>query len=97
MSLKPGLAQAAALRAEGTKLHVRPNEHIFNPILQFGIEHIARDASAAGIDGIIGSRRPSPEEADTVQPLFRAVNLDLIFLLAPTSDAARAGIVTQRS
>jgi len=95
MSLKLGLAQAAALRAEGTKLPFVLMSY-FNPILQFGIEHIARDASAAGIDGIIIPDLP-PEEADTVQPLFRAVNLDLIFLVAPTSDAARVWIVTHRS
>lgn len=47
-----------------------------------------RDAAQAGIDGLLVVDYP-PEEAQTLQAQLRALGMDLIFLLAPTSTEAR--------
>lgn len=60
----------------------------YNPILSYGVARFCADAAAAGVDGLIIVDVP-PEEADEVEPHARANGLDLIRLIAPTSDAAR--------
>ncbi|MCA1581119.1 MAG: tryptophan synthase subunit alpha [Acidobacteria bacterium] len=59
-----------------------------NPLLRFGFERAAREASAAGVDGVLVTDLP-PEEAPAYQPLLRAGGLDTIFLVSPTSPSAR--------
>ena len=68
----------------------------YNPIVQFGIERFAEQAAASGIDGIIVPDLP-PEEADTLHAAVSAHGLDFVFLLAPTSDAARVQTVAEKS
>ncbi|MBR0658735.1 tryptophan synthase subunit alpha [Neoroseomonas oryzicola] len=60
----------------------------YNPILSYGTERFCTDAAASGVDGLIIVDVP-PEEADEVEPLTKANNLDLIRLIAPTTDDAR--------
>ena len=47
-----------------------------------------RDAAAAGVDGVLVVDYP-PEECEAFAAELKAANLDLIFLLAPTSTDAR--------
>lgn len=47
-----------------------------------------KDAAAAGVDGLLVVDYP-PEEADALHQQLRAQNMDLIFLLAPTSTPER--------
>jgi len=63
-----------------------------NPIERMGAEHFALAARAAGVDGVLVVDLP-PEEADALLPLLRAQEIDLIFLLAPTSTAQRIAAV----
>jgi tryptophan synthase alpha chain len=60
----------------------------YNPILAYGVARFCADAAAAGVDGLIIVDVP-PEEADEVEPAARAQGLDLIRLVAPTTDEAR--------
>jgi tryptophan synthase alpha chain len=60
----------------------------YNPILTYGVAKFCADAAAAGADGLIIVDVP-PEEADEVEPHTSANGLDLIRLVAPTTDAAR--------
>jgi tryptophan synthase alpha chain len=60
----------------------------YNPVLSFGLERFCGAAAAAGVDGLIIVDVP-PEEADEVEPHSRAQGLDLIRLIAPTTDEAR--------
>jgi tryptophan synthase alpha chain len=60
----------------------------FNPILSYGVERFCIEAAAAGADGLIVVDVP-PEEADEVEPAARAHGLDLIRLVAPTTDENR--------
>ncbi|APT58895.1 tryptophan synthase subunit alpha [Roseomonas gilardii] len=59
-----------------------------NPILAYGAERFCADAAAAGVDGLIVVDMP-PEEADELAPFATAQGLDLIRLIAPTTDDAR--------
>lgn len=60
----------------------------FNPIYSYGAETFARDAAAAGVDGLIILDLP-PEEDDDFLPFARAHGLHLVRLVTPTSDEAR--------
>ncbi len=61
----------------------------YNPLFRYGVERIARDAAAAGIDGFLCVDLP-PEEAHDLHAAARAADLDLIAMLAPTTPLPRA-------
>ncbi len=60
----------------------------YNPILSYGVDRFCADAAAAGVDGLIVVDVP-PEEADEIEPQAKAQGLDMIRLIAPTTDDAR--------
>lgn len=68
----------------------------FNPLLQFGIARLAPAAKRAGIDGVLVTDL-IPEEADELAASLRAEDLDMIFLVAPTSTDARLELVAERA
>lgn len=59
-----------------------------NPIFHFGFARFAKEASAAGIDGLIVPDLP-PEEAGDLIEATAAHELHTVFLLAPTSTRER--------
>ena len=69
-----------------------------NPIERYDQKHgegsFVRDASAAGIDGVLVVDYP-PEECEEFAALLRAHQMDLIFLLAPTSTDERMAQVAK--
>jgi tryptophan synthase alpha chain len=100
MSLALCLEQAATLRARGLSLPFVLMGY-YNPIMQFGLERFTAQAVASGIDGLIVPDLP-PEEATAVHSgaLYAAAmshGLDVVFLLAPTSDTTRVQTVTALS
>ena len=68
----------------------------FNPLLQFGLRRVAEAAKAAGVDGLLVTDL-SPEEAGEFESELRAYDLDMIFLIAPTSTDARLKLVAQHA
>jgi tryptophan synthase alpha chain len=68
----------------------------FNPLLQFGIEKLAREAKRARVDGILVTDLV-PEEASEFAAVLRASDLDMIFLVAPTSTDERLQMVADRA
>ena len=68
----------------------------FNPLLQFGVEKLAREANSAGVDGILVTDLV-PEEANQFASALRANDLDMIFLIAPTSTDERLKMVAERA
>jgi tryptophan synthase alpha chain len=60
----------------------------FNPIFQYGLEPLTRDAHAAGIDGVLVTDI-TPEESDQYCACMEANDLDCVFLVAPTSSDER--------
>ena len=67
-----------------------------NPVLRYGLDKLARDAKAAGIDGCLLTD-VSVEEAEPYVAAMRAVELDTVFLAAPTSTERRLKLVAQYS
>ena len=65
----------------------------YNPIFVRGCEKFAKDAKAAGADGVLVVDLPAEEAAELVLPL-RAEGLDYIPLVAPTSTDARIDLAT---
>ncbi|HET8798967.1 MAG TPA: tryptophan synthase subunit alpha, partial [Thermoanaerobaculia bacterium] len=55
-----------------------------NPVVRYGAEAFARDASAAGIDSVLLTDLP-PEAAKEIRKAMHTEGLGTIFLLAPTS------------
>ena len=68
----------------------------FNPLLQFGIEKLADETRNAGVDGVLVTDL-TPEEAGEFANVLQARELDLIFLVAPTSTDARLQLVSDRA
>jgi tryptophan synthase alpha chain len=59
-----------------------------NPVMQYGVERLMRDAAQLGIAGILLTDLPAGADA-TIEGPIQASPLDLIRLLAPTSDPER--------
>lgn len=64
----------------------------YNPFFRFGLEKFARRAAQAGADGVLCVDLP-PEESGELKRWTDAANLDLIFLLSPTSGPDRVALV----
>ena len=67
-----------------------------NPVLRYGLDALARDAQAAGIDGCLLTDLSVEEAAPYVAPCARA-GLDTVFLAAPTSTPRRLKLVAKYS
>ena len=67
-----------------------------NPLVTWGFEAFARDAAAAGVDGLIVVDCP-PEEADPLADALDAAGVSLIRLATPTTDDARLKVVVRRT
>lgn len=67
----------------------------YNPVLIYGVERFARDAAAAGVDGLLLVDLP-PEESGEVRDLLKGAGIDLICLLTPTSDDRRIDLARRQ-
>jgi len=67
-----------------------------NPVLRYGLERLAQDAAAAGIDGCL-LIDASVEEAHEYVAAMRGHGLDTVFLAAPTSTPRRLKLVAEYS
>jgi tryptophan synthase alpha chain len=67
-----------------------------NPVVRYGLERLAKDAAAAGIDGCLLTDA-SVEEAHDYVGAMHAQGLDTVFLAAPTSTERRLKLVAQYS
>jgi len=68
----------------------------FNPLLQFGLQRLASRAREVGVDGVLVTDL-TPEEGGEFAAELRANNLDMIFLVAPTSTDERLKMVAERA
>ena len=68
----------------------------YNPIHAYGREKFAKDAAAAGVDGLILVDLP-PEEEDEFRPLAVAEGIDIVRLIAPTSTDPRIGTLVKNA
>jgi tryptophan synthase alpha chain len=67
-----------------------------NPVLRYGLDRLAKEAVARGIDGCLLTDL-SVEEAEPYVAAMRNAGLDTVFLAAPTSTARRLELVAKYS
>jgi tryptophan synthase alpha chain len=68
----------------------------YNPILAYGLKKYAQEAASAGVDANIVVDLP-PEESEELDRELKKAGIDLIYLLAPTSDAKRIRLVAKKA
>jgi tryptophan synthase alpha chain len=85
------LSHVQAFRAKNTSTPVVLMGYA-NPVERYGIERFIGDAKAAGVDGVLVVDYP-PEEVEAFAAHLKRVELDPIFLLAPTSTDERMASV----
>ena len=68
----------------------------YNPLLQFGLQRLARAARDAGSDGVLVTDL-TLEESGEFERELRAHDLDMIFLVAPTSTDERLKLVAEHA
>jgi tryptophan synthase alpha chain len=68
----------------------------YNPVFHYGLEEFCKACTDSGIDGLIIPDLPPQEGAD-LEAVAGEKDLDLIYLLAPTSPEERIKLVGQRS
>jgi tryptophan synthase alpha chain len=68
----------------------------YNPIYSYGVEEFCEACRASGIDGLIIPDLP-PEEGAGLEAACRQYGLDLIYLLAPTSNEERIKLAAGHS
>jgi tryptophan synthase alpha chain len=89
------LRTARELRAEGVQLPIVLFTY-YNPVFAYGVERLAEDAAAAGVDGVLLVDVPA-EEADDCWGMLRQAGLATIFLAAPTTDEGRLVEIVRRT
>ncbi|MCI0530569.1 MAG: tryptophan synthase subunit alpha [candidate division Zixibacteria bacterium] len=67
-----------------------------NPVLQFGLTRFAGEASRVGMDGIVFADVVI-EESHNIEKIFRNRGLDLIYLVAPTTNGDRLREIARKS
>jgi tryptophan synthase alpha chain len=68
----------------------------YNPILKYGLDRIFIDAEESGVDGILIVDLPTEEEEEILAEIS-STKLDLIRLIAPTTDQNRAQKITKNA
>lgn len=68
----------------------------YNPVYSYGLDKFCEACIRVGIDGLIIPDLP-PEEGARLEESTRHCNLDLVYLLAPTSTEERIRLVAERS
>jgi tryptophan synthase alpha chain len=67
-----------------------------NPVVRYGLDRLAQDARACGIDGCLLTDASVEEAQDYVEAMHRC-GLDTVFLAAPTSTRRRLELVARYS
>jgi len=87
MTLKLLLKQVSEIRKQ-VKVPVILMGYL-NPVLQYGVEQFCKDATAAGVDGVILPDLPLYEYETEYKSLFEQNGLKNIFLISPTTSGDR--------
>jgi len=95
MTLKKIIQQLQGLRDE---IHIPVIlMGYINTALQYGVEELAKDLSAIGVDGMIFPDLPIDEYQDKYQELFEANNLSMVFLVTPQTSTERLKYIDEAS
>ena len=86
-----GSLRTALAMITGVRPHIAAPIVVFsyaNPMLRLGVDAFARQAAAAGVDGVLALDLPI-EEAGPFRETLAASGIDTIFLLSPTTTDVR--------
>lgn len=95
MTLKKTLEMASEFRKSDNKTPIILMSY-YNPILKYGLDKIFVDAEKSGIDGFLIVDLPLEEETEILSQIKEA-NLDLISLIAPTTNQERAKEISKNA
>jgi tryptophan synthase alpha chain len=95
MTVARALEAVAAARVQGVALPLALMTYV-NPVLAFGLERFCTEAAAAGAEAVIVPDLPADESAE-LREAADATGLALIFLVAPTTTAARRDAACRRA
>jgi len=91
-ALASGVRTADAFRIASAFRSSRPTPMALmgyvNPIMSYGVSNFFRDAQSSGVDAVILPDLP-PEEADAIRKEALSREVDLVFLIAPTTPDER--------
>jgi tryptophan synthase alpha chain len=68
----------------------------YNPLFHYGLASFCNACADAGIDGLIVPDLP-PEEGTTLEGLTQRHQLDLVYLVSPTTTEERLGFIAAKS
>ena len=68
----------------------------FNPIFRFGVKKFVLESQKSGVDGFIIVDLPPEEDKEFYEPLQES-KMDLIRLIAPTTDSKRLSLILEKS
>jgi tryptophan synthase alpha chain len=88
MNLHLLIEQVKSIRKEKTSIPIILMGYL-NPVMQYGIAQFLKDASGAGVDGLILPDMPVYEYEEEYRELFEAENLCNTFLISPTTSEER--------
>lgn len=94
VTLKDVLEMVADLRKESDVPIVLFS--YLNPLFRYGIERLASDAKAAGVDGVLVTDAID-DEASVIGAIFEMHGIDLISLIAPTTSESRLATIADRA
>jgi tryptophan synthase alpha chain len=95
MTLKLLLSQIVEIRKE-VELPILLMGYI-NPVLQYGIENLAKKCSEVGVDGIIIPDLPMREFLEDYQAIFAKYDIKNIFLVTPQTSEERIRFIDEHS
>lgn len=88
MNLHLLIDQVKSIRKEKTDIPIILMGYL-NPVMQYGMGQFLKDASRAGVDGLILPDMPLYEYEEEYKRLFEAENLCNTFLISPTTSEER--------
>lgn len=88
MNLRLLLDQVKQIRKEKIDVPIILMGYL-NPVMQYGVERFLKDASAAGVDGLIVPDMPLHEYEEEYKEKFESANLCNTFLISPTTSEDR--------
>ena len=95
VSLEDVLSMVAEFRQQNSQIPVVLMGYL-NPIEMMGYQRFSQRAAEAGVDGILVVDMP-PEEAGEFAPMLKTRDIDLIYLIAPTTDKERIELISDNA
>jgi tryptophan synthase alpha chain len=95
VSLDDVLSMVAEFRQQNTRTPVVLMGYL-NPVEMMGYTRFTQRAAEAGVDGVLVVDMP-PEEAGEFAPMLKSRQIDLIYLIAPTTSKERIKLINDKA